>query len=133
MGAITWNLITWWGLASPRPRRMRWWAASSGRGHQGGVFGNCLGGLSKTLYAIVLSPVTGFMLGILLVILADQLAVRARQPGLCGRLLSASCSFSPRRLYSLGHGSNDAQKTAGIIAVLLYSNGYYAEFTVPAG
>ncbi len=35
-------------------------------------------------------------------------------------------------LYSLGHGSNDAQKTAGIIAVLLYSNGFYSEFTVPA-
>jgi PiT family inorganic phosphate transporter len=86
-------------------------------------------GLSKTLYAIVLSPVTGFVLGILLVILVSWLFVRANPAFADGffrklQLLTAA-------LFSLGHGSNDAQKTAGIIAVLLYSNGFYREFTVP--
>jgi PiT family inorganic phosphate transporter len=128
-GAIGWNLITWWGGIP----------SSSSHALVGGIVGAGVtkagfsaivwGGLSKTLYAIVLSPVTGFVLGILLVILVSWLFVRSNPSFADGffrklQLLTAA-------LFSLGHGSNDAQKTAGIIAVLLYSNGFYQEFTVP--
>ena len=88
------------------------------------------GGLSKTLFAIVLSPFTGFILAILIVILVSWLVLRA-SPLLADRLFRKLQLLSSA-LYSLGHGSNDAQKTAGIIAVLLYSNGVYSEFVVPA-
>lgn len=128
-GAISWNLITWWGGIP----------SSSSHALVGGIVGAGVtkagfsaivwSGLSKTLYAIVLSPVTGFILGILLVILVSWLFVRSNPSFADGvfrklQLLTAA-------LFSLGHGSNDAQKTAGIIAVLLYSNGFYQEFTVP--
>lgn len=130
MGAIVWNVITW-RLGIP---------SSSSHALVGGIVGAGVakagfsaivwGGLSKTLIAIVLSPVTGFVLGILLVVLISWLFVRAnpaKTDGLFRRLQLISSA-----LYSIGHGSNDAQKTAGIIAVLLYANGYYEEFTVPA-
>lgn len=128
-GAIAWNLITWWGGIP----------SSSSHALVGGIVGAGVtkagfsaivwGGLSKTLYAIVLSPFTGFVLGIIFVILVSWLFVRANPAFADGffrklQLLTAA-------LFSLGHGSNDAQKTAGIIAVLLYSNGFYEEFTVP--
>ncbi len=130
MGAIVWNVITW-RLGIP---------SSSSHALVGGIVGAGVakagfsaivwGGLSKTLVAIVLSPVTGFVLGILLVVLVSWLFLRAnpaRTDGLFRKLQLVSSA-----LYSIGHGSNDAQKTAGIIAVLLYANGYYTEFTVPA-
>ncbi len=130
MGAITWNVITW-RLGIP---------SSSSHALVGGIIGAGVakagfsaivwGGLSKTLVAIVLSPVTGFVLGILLVVLVSWLFVRAnpaRTDSLFRKLQLVSSA-----LYSIGHGSNDAQKTAGIIAVLLFANGYYEEFTVPA-
>jgi PiT family inorganic phosphate transporter len=129
-GAITWNLITWWvGIPS-----------SSSHALVGGIVGAGVtkagsgaivwGGLSKTIYAIVLSPFTGLVLGILLVILTSWLLLRAN-PSFADALFRRLQLVSSA-LYSLGHGSNDAQKTAGIIAVLLYSNGVYAEFVVPA-
>jgi inorganic phosphate transporter, PiT family len=129
MGAISWNLITWWGGIP----------SSSSHALVGGIVGAGVtkagtgaivwSGLSKTLYAIVLSPFTGFVLGILMVILVSWLFVRANPAytdGIFRKLQLVSSA-----LYSLGHGSNDAQKTAGIIAVLLYTNGVYSEFTVP--
>lgn len=130
MGAITWNVITW-RLGIP---------SSSSHALVGGIIGAGVakagftaivwGGLSKTLYAIVLSPVTGFVLGILLVVLVSWLFVRANPARTDGVFRKLQLLTSA--LYSIGHGSNDAQKTAGIIAVLLFANGYYDEFTVPA-
>ncbi len=129
MGAITWNLITWWGGIP----------SSSSHALVGGIVGAGVtkagfssivwGGLSKTLYAIVLSPLTGFILGILLVIIISWLFVRAN-PAFADAFFR-KLQLLTAALFSLGHGSNDAQKTAGIIAVLLYSNGFYEEFTVP--
>jgi inorganic phosphate transporter, PiT family len=78
----------------------------------------------------VLSPLTGFILGILLVVLVSWLFLRASPTFADG--LFRKLQLLSSGLYSLGHGSNDAQKTAGIIAVLLYSNGVYSEFVVPA-
>jgi inorganic phosphate transporter, PiT family len=129
-GAIAWNLITWWGGIP----------SSSSHALVGGIVGAGVtkagfsaivwSGLSKTLYAIVLSPFTGFILGILMVILVSWLFVRANPAATDG--IFRKLQLVSSALYSLGHGSNDAQKTAGIIAVLLYSNGIYSEFTVPA-
>ncbi len=128
-GAISWNLVTWWGGIP----------SSSSHALVGGIVGAGVTkagfsaivwtGLSKTLYAIVLSPVTGFILGILLVILVSWLFVRSNPAFADG--FFRKLQLVTAALFSLGHGSNDAQKTAGIIAVLLYSNGFYQEFTVP--
>jgi inorganic phosphate transporter, PiT family len=130
MGAITWNVITW-RLGIPSSSSHALVGGIIGAGVAKAGFGAIVwGGLSKTLIAIVLSPVTGFVLGILLVVLVSWLFLRAnpaKTDSLFRKLQLVSSA-----LYSIGHGSNDAQKTAGIIAVLLFANGYYEEFTVPA-
>jgi inorganic phosphate transporter, PiT family len=129
-GAITWNIITW-RLGIP---------SSSSHALIGGIVGAGIAkaglaaiqwsGLSKTIYAIVLSPFTGFFLGMLLMLLVSWLFVRAN-PAFADSLFRKLQLISAA-LYSLGHGSNDAQKTAGIISVLLFSHGMYDKFTVPA-
>ena len=129
-GAITWNLITWWaGIPSSSSHALVGGIVGAGV-TKAGIDAIVWGGLSKTLFAIVLSPFTGFILAILIVILVSWLVLRA-SPLLADRLFRKLQLLSSA-LYSLGHGSNDAQKTAGIIAVLLYSNGIYSEFVVPA-
>mgnify|MGYP003507252170 FL=1 len=128
-GAISWNLITWYfGIPSSSSHALIGGIIGAGVTKAG--FGAIVwGGLSKTLYAIVLSPVTGFALGILFMILVSWLFLRAN-PALADSFFRKA-QFVSAALYSLGHGSNDAQKTAGIISVLLFSNGVYSEFTVP--
>src|SRR2546421_3183799 len=87
-------------------------------------------GLSKTLLAIVLSPLVGFLLAIVLVAIVSWLSVRST-PFAVDRAFRI-LQFVSASLYSLGHGGNDAQKTMGIIAVLLYSQGYLgADFAIP--
>jgi inorganic phosphate transporter, PiT family len=78
-------------------------------------------GLNKTIIAIVLSPATGFVLALVLVLIVSWLFVRAT-PSL-GDKVFRRLQFVSASFYSLGHGGNDAQKTMGIIAVLLYSHG----------
>src|SRR5207248_8808191 len=79
---------------------------------------------------IVLSPVLGFMLAIVLVVAVSWLFVR-RTPFAVDRSFRIF-QFVSASAYSLGHGGNDAQKTMGIIAVLLYSQGLLGgEFHVP--
>jgi PiT family inorganic phosphate transporter len=128
-GAITWNAITWWGgIPSSSSHTLIGGIVGTGVA-KAGTGAIAWSSLSKMLYAIVLSPFTGFVLGILLMVLMSWLFMRsspAFADGLFRKLQPVSAAF-----YSLGHGSNDAQKTAGIIAVLLYSHGIYQEFTVP--
>ena len=84
----------------------------------------------KTAAAIVLSPMTGFFLALLLMLIVSWLFVRVT-PFAVDRLFRR-LQFVSASLYSLGHGGNDAQKTMGIIAVLLYSQGHLGgEFHVP--
>lgn len=129
-GAITWNVITWrFGIPSSSSHALIGGIIGAGMA-KAGISAIVWGGLSKTLYAIVLSPVTGFVLGILFMILVSWLFVRANPAFADG--VFRKLQFVSAALYSLGHGSNDAQKTAGIISVLLFSNGVYSEFTVPA-
>src|ERR1700720_1511093 len=130
MGAIIWNLITWW-LGIP---------SSSSHALIGGLAGSAvtkagLGaivwkGLGITTVAIVLSPLLGFFLALLLVLAVSWASVRSTPPAVDNFFRSAQLLSAA--LYSLGHGGNDAQKTMGIIAVLLYSQGQLGEhFYVP--
>lgn len=122
VGAIVWNIVTWvFGIPS-----------SSSHALVGGLVGAGLmktgfssivwSGLLKTAGAIVMSPAIGFFLALLLILIVSWIFVR-QTPFAVDRTFRVF-QFVSASLYSLGHGGNDAQKTMGIIAVLLYSQGY---------
>src|SRR5437868_6488560 len=130
MGAISWNLITWWaGIPSSSSHALIGGLVGAGMTKAGSA-AVVWSGLSKTVAAIVLSPLSGFFLALMLILAVSWLFVRAMPSSVDGvfrHLQFVSASF-----YSLGHGGNDAQKTMGIIAVLLYSQGHPGgEFHVP--
>jgi inorganic phosphate transporter, PiT family len=130
MGAIAWNLITWWaGIPSSSSHALIGGLIGAGLAKAGSV-AVVWAGVIKTGAAIVLSPLTGFFLALALVLLTSWIFVRVapRTVDSAFRRLQ----FVSASLYSLGHGGNDAQKTMGIIAVLLYSQGHLgSEFYVP--
>ena len=130
MGAISWNLITWaFGIPSSSSHGLIGGLVGAGVARNG-IGAIVWGGLSKTGAAIVLSPMVGFTLALLLVLIVSWILVRATPFAVDNafRMLQ----FLSASLYSLGHGGNDAQKTMGIIAVLLYSQGHLGgEFYVP--
>jgi PiT family inorganic phosphate transporter len=130
MGAISWNLITW-GLGIPSSSSHALVGGLVGAGMaKAGVSAIVWHGLVPTTVAIVASPLTGFLLAIMLVLALSWILVR-RTPFAVDRTFQR-LQFISASLYSLGHGGNDAQKTMGIIAVLLYSQGYLGgEFHVP--
>jgi PiT family inorganic phosphate transporter len=122
IGAITWNLITWYyGIPS-----------SSSHALIGGIVGAVIGkagtdallsaGIIKTVVFIFVSPFLGFLLGSLMMLLVAWVFRRtspSRVDGWFRRLQLVSAGA-----YSLGHGGNDAQKTIGIIWMLLIATGY---------
>jgi PiT family inorganic phosphate transporter len=124
IGAIFWNIVTWWyGIPS-----------SSSHALIGGIVGAVIAkagagaligsGVLKTVAFIFVSPALGFLLGSLLMVLVAHLFRRAsplRVDNWFRRLQLVSAG-----LYSLGHGGNDAQKTIGIIWMLLIATGYSA-------
>ena len=130
VGAIAWNIITWlYGIPS-----------SSSHALIGGLVGGAVAkagsvaivwaGLLKTVAAIVLSPLTGFVLALVLILTVSWIFIR--QTPFAVDNTFRTLQFVSASLYSLGHGGNDAQKTMGIIAVLLYSQGMLGgEFYVP--
>ena len=129
-GAIVWNVITW-GLGLPSSSSHALIGGLAGAGiAKGGLGAVVYSGLGKTAAGIVLSPLLGFVLAQLIVVTVQWLNVRSTPFAVDRRfriLQLASAS-----LYSLGHGGNDAQKTMGIIAVLLFSQGMLGgEFHVP--
>jgi PiT family inorganic phosphate transporter len=129
MGAIVWNVITWaLGIPSSSSHALIGGLVGAGVAKVG-IKAIVWGGLAKTTAGIVLSPLTGFILALLLFLLVSWLFVRYT-PYAVDRLFR-SLQFVSASLYSLGHGGNDAQKTMGNIAVLLYSQGYLDEFHVP--
>jgi len=130
IGAISWNLITWY-FGIP---------ASSSHALIGGLGGAAIAkggakvlnfaGFSKIGISIVLSPLLGFALAFVLMFLISIFFFR-KSPRRIDRWFRR-LQFVSASLYSLGHGGNDAQKTMGIIAVLLYSSGYLGtHFSVP--
>ena len=130
MGAIAWNLITWWGgIPSSSSHALIGGLLGAGITKAGGV-AVVWWGVIKTGSAIVLSPMTGFFLALMLVLAVSWLFVRIN-PRTADNTFR-SLQFVSASLYSLGHGGNDAQKTMGIIAVLLFSQGHLGgEFYVP--
>jgi inorganic phosphate transporter, PiT family len=130
MGAIVWNLVTW-GLGIPSSSSHALVGGLIGAGTaKAGLSSIVWSGVGKTAFAIILSPALGLLLALLLVLGLNWTSVRSTPQQVDRRyrklqLVSAS-------LYSLGHGGNDAQKTMGIIAVLLYSQGLIGpSFHVP--
>ncbi len=120
MGAIAWNVITWLGgIPSSSSHALIGGLVGSGVA-KGGLQAVKWGGLDKTLSAIVLSPAIGFFLALLLMLIVSWLFVKAR-PNVADSVFRRLQLVSAAA-YSLGHGGNDAQKTMGIIAVLLYAN-----------
>jgi PiT family inorganic phosphate transporter len=130
MGAISWNLITWWaGISSSSSHALIGGLLGAGVTKAGGV-AIVWKGVIKTGAAIVLSPMTGFFLALILILITSWLFVRANPRAVDS--IFRSLQFISASLYSIGHGGNDAQKTIGIIAVLLFSQGYLgSEFYVP--
>ena len=130
MGAIVWNVITWL-LGIP---------SSSSHALIGGLLGAGIAkaglsvvvwaGVTKTVVGIFASPAVGLSLALVLVLIVAWTSLKLTPIAVDKRfrklqLLSAAA-------YSLGHGGNDAQKTMGIITVLLYSQGVYSgAFHVP--
>src|SRR3989475_3799537 len=130
VGAIVWNLITWaLGIPSSSSHALIGGLVGAGIA-KAGLSAAVWSGLSKTLLAIVLSPLVGFLLALVLVAIVSWLSVRST-PFAVDRAFRI-LQFVSASLYSLGHGGNDAQKTMGIIAVLLYSQGHLGtDFSVP--
>src|SRR5882757_3688306 len=130
MGAIVWNLITWgFGIPSSSSHALIGGLVGAGTAKAGWAVVEW-GGLGKTAAAIVLSPALGFALALLLVLIVSWIFVRTTPYAVDETF--RRLQFVSASLYSLGHGGNDAQKTMGIIAVLLYSQGYLGtEFSVP--
>jgi len=130
MGAICWNLFTWWlGIPSSSSHALIGGLAGAGV-MKAGVGAIVWSGLGVTGAAIVLSPLLGFFLALLLMLAVGWIFVRSTP--LAVDNIFRILQLASAALYSLGHGGNDAQKTMGIIAVLLYSHGRLGqEFYVP--
>jgi inorganic phosphate transporter, PiT family len=130
VGAIVWNLVTWaLGIPSSSSHALIGGLVGGGMA-KAGISAAVWSGLSKAVLAIVLSPLVGFLLAMVLVGIVSWASVRST-PFAVDRAFRI-LQFASASLYSLGHGGNDAQKTMGIIAVLLYSQGHLGrEFSVP--
>lgn len=129
-GAIVWNVITWMiGLPSSSSHALIGGLVGAGIA-KAGTGAIVWHGLKTVIWAIVLSPMTGFLVAIFLILLVSWLLVRST-PFAADRRFRY-LQFASSSLLSLGHGGNDAQKTMGIIAVLLFSQGaIHGDFHVP--
>jgi len=128
-GAIVWDIVTWWwGLPTSSSHALIGGFAGAAVAKAGiGVL--IPAGWIKTLVFIVVAPALGLALGFLLMLSIYWICRRAspsRVDKVFRRLQLLSAAF-----YSLGHGTNDAQKTMGIISSLLFSVGYLKEFRIP--
>ena len=130
VGAMFWNVVTWLkGIPSSSSHALVGGIIGAGVAHAS-LTGIQWTGLNKTLIAIVLSPTLGLVLTMLIMLVTSWIGGRASARG-------AERAFRGLHLvsagaYSLGHGLNDAQKTMGVITVLLYSTGYlHGDFAVP--
>src|SRR5437899_3292593 len=129
VAAIVWDLITWYyGLPTSSSHALIGGYAGAAVAKAGlGVI--ILSGWTKTLLYIVLAPMMGLVLGFLIEVLIYWIFRRAsplRVDNTFRRLQLFSAAA-----YSLGHGTNDAQKTMGIIAGVLFTAGYLKAFTIP--
>jgi len=122
VGAISWNLITWWyGIPSSSSHALIGGLVGAGVA-KAGSWALIPAGILKTVAFIFLSPLIGFVIGSLLM-LAISWIFRRSTPSRVDRLFRRLQLISSS-MYSLGHGGNDAQKTVGIIWMLLVAAGY---------
>ena len=130
VGAMFWNVLTWIkGIPSSSSHALIGGLLGAGIAH-GGFGAVESSGTTKTLLAIFLSPTLGFILAMAMVMLTSWL-FRGFQPRRAENVFK-SLHLLSSAAYSISHGGNDAQKTMGIITVLLYSTGYLkGEFHVP--
>ena len=130
VGAIVWDALTWWwGMPSSSSHALVGGMVGAGLA-KGGSAAIVWVGVGKTVAAIVLSPLIGFALAVLLNA-ASTWCVRRSDPFKVDRTFRV-LQFCSASLYSLGHGGNDAQKTMGIIAALLFTQGKLGgQFHVP--
>ncbi|HEY2091250.1 MAG TPA: inorganic phosphate transporter [Thermoanaerobaculia bacterium] len=129
IGAIAWNIITWYfGLPTSSSHALIGGYAGAAV-TRSGVQAIILSGWTKTLVFIILAPLIGLVLGWVVAVLTLWIfrgSTPRRVDALFRRLQLLSAA-----MYSLGHGTNDAQKTMGIIAGVLFTAGYIKVFTIP--
>lgn len=122
VGAITWNIITWYfGLPSSSSHALIGGLIGAGV-TEGGISVLVWNGIIKTSIFIVLSPVIGLILGLIMMIIVlnmNRYSTVAGSDRMFRKLQLVSAA-----IYSMGHGTNDAQKTMGIIAIVLFTQGY---------
>ncbi len=130
MGAIVWNVLTWaLGIPSSSSHALVGGLVGAGVA-KAGASSIVWSGLLTIGSAIVLSPLLGFVLALVLVLAVSWIFVRETPFAVDNTF--RTLQFVSASLYSLGHGGNDAQKTMGVIAVLLYSHGSLgSHFYVP--
>ena len=128
-GAIIWDLITWYyGLPTSSSHALVGGYAGAAIAKAG--FGSLIAsGWTKTLIFIVFAPMMGMGLGLLISVVSLWL-FRGFSPARVDRWFRRLQLVSAA-LYSLGHGTNDAQKTMGIIAGVLFTAGYLSAFEIP--
>jgi len=128
-GAIVWNLITWWwGLPSSSSHALV--GGIIGAGIAGaGTHAIIFGGLEKVATGIIVSPIVGLVGAFLLATLIITIFAK-KKPGKVnsafGKLQLVSSTY-----FSLTHGANDGQKTMGVIALILLTEGIITKFEVP--
>ncbi len=129
LGAIVWDLITWYyGLPTSSSHALigGYAGAAVAKAGWGAIIAS---GWTKTLIFIVLAPLIGAILGFIIMV-AVQWIFQSVAPGRVDRHFRRLQLFSAAA-YSLGHGGNDAQKTMGIIAGVLFAAGYIETFYIP--
>ena len=130
IGAIVWDIITWWfGLPTSSSHALV--GGLIGAGVVKGGWGVIqVSGVSRIILFIALSPLIGLLLAIGLVLLTGRIG--SRFPRSTANHSFRRLQLVSAALYSLGHGTNDAQKTMGIIAAILFAQGFLgAVFSVP--
>jgi PiT family inorganic phosphate transporter len=130
VGAMFWNVVTWLkGIPSSSSHALVGGIVGAGVAAAG--FGTIQwNGVTKTLLFIPLAPLIGMVVAMLVMLVSSWIARWASARG--AERAFRTCHLVSSAGYSLGHGLNDAQKTMGIITVLLYSTGYlHGEFHVP--
>ena len=129
LGAISWNLITWYlGLPSSSSHALIGGYAGAAIAHAG--FGVIITkGWYETLIFIALAPMLGMIMGYVLKVVTSWI-IRKQSMASVNKWSRVLQLFSAA-LYSLAHGSNDAQKTMGIITSLLFAGGLISVFKIP--
>jgi PiT family inorganic phosphate transporter len=131
VGAISWNLITWYfGLPSSSSHALigGYAGAAIAKGGLGVIVAS---GWYMTLIFIALAPIIGLVLGFFLKIAATRIIYLNKQAPATVDRWSRILQLFSAAAYSLGHGSNDAQKTMGITTSLLVTGGLISEFKIP--